>query len=130
MSMNDTLSAALSKIMNAEKAGKSEVELRPSSKLLEAVLQILKDKRYIGDFNVTKDSHGSRVTVQLIGEINKIGPVKPRYSLTIDEMEKFERRYLAAKDFGFLIISTSQGVMTHNDAKNSSIGGRLIAYCY
>ena len=130
MSMNDTLSAALSKIMNAEKAGKEEVVIKPSSKVLESVLQILKDKRYIGDFKVDNDSHGSRITIALVGEINKIGSVKPRYSLTLDEIEKFERRYLAAKDFGFLIISTSQGVMTHNDAKKENIGGRLLAYCY
>jgi small subunit ribosomal protein S8 len=128
--MNDTLSAALSKIMNAEKAGKSEVEIKPGSKLLTAVLQILKDKRYIGDFNMITDSHGSRVVVSLIGEINKMGPIKPRYAITLDEIEKFERRYLAAKDFGFLIISTSQGVMTHNEAKKENIGGRLLAYCY
>ncbi len=33
-------------------------------------------------------------------------------------------------DFGILIVSTTKGIMKHNEAKKQDIGGRLIAYCY
>ena len=44
--------------------------------------------------------------------------------------EKFEQRYLPAKSFGMLIISTSKGMLTNIQAKEKKIGGKLIAYCY
>jgi len=46
------------------------------------------------------------------------------------EYEKWEKRFLPAFDFGLLIVSTSQGVMTHKEAREKGIGGRLIAYVY
>ncbi len=50
--------------------------------------------------------------------------------MTTEEFEKFEKRFLPAKDFGFLILSTSKGIMTHLAAKEKSIGGKLLAYVY
>ena len=41
-----------------------------------------------------------------------------------------EKRYLPAKDFGILIMSTSKGIMTHYDAKKKNLGGKLLSYCY
>ena len=34
------------------------------------------------------------------------------------------------QNFGLLIISTPDGVMTNRDAKEKKVGGRLIAYVY
>ncbi len=130
MSMNDTIASALSKINNAEKATKKVVLLSPSSKLLKQILELLNKHNYVGEFVEETDSHGSRITLNLLGEINKIGAIKPRYAVKVEEYEKFEKRYLPAKDFGFLIVSTSKGLMTHIEAKKQNLGGRLIAYCY
>ena len=65
-----------------------------------------------------------------MGNINKCGSIKPRYNIKKEDYEKFEKRYLPAKDFGFLIVSTSKGVMSHMEAKEKNIGGRLLAYFY
>ncbi len=43
---------------------------------------------------------------------------------------KYARRYLPARDMGVLILSTSQGLMTHHAALEKNIGGSLIAYVY
>jgi small subunit ribosomal protein S8 len=48
----------------------------------------------------------------------------------MDEYEKFEKRFLPAKGVGVLIVSTIKGIMTHEEAKGKTLGGRLIAYCY
>ncbi len=128
--MNDTIASALSKINNAEKASKKIVVLTPSSKLLRQTLELLNKHNYVGEFVEETDSHGSRITLNLLGEINQIGAVKPRYAVKIEDFEKFEKRFLPAKDFGFLIVSTSKGLMTHKEAKEQKLGGRLIAYCY
>ena len=40
------------------------------------------------------------------------------------DFEKFEKRYLPAKNFGILIVTTPEGIMTHYEAKERGIGGR------
>ncbi len=128
--MNDTLSNALSKIMNAETRGQESCKVYPASLIIKRVLEILSANQYIGSFKETEDSKGNRLEVQLIGAINKIGAIRPRFAITLGEFEKFEKRFLPAKDFGLIIVSTSSGMMTHTDAKKKGIGGKLIAYCY
>lgn len=128
--MNDTLSNALSKIMNAEKAGKNGCEIRPSSSSIVQVLTILKENGYLGEVEERKDNRGKSLAVNLIGSINKCGSIKPRFPVKKGSFEGFEKRYLPAKDFGVIIVSTSKGVMSHSEAKQKGLGGRLIAYCY
>jgi small subunit ribosomal protein S8 len=50
--------------------------------------------------------------------------------LKTDEFEKWEKRFLPARGFGILLISTTKGIMTHEDAKKQHLGGKLLAYVY
>ena len=130
MSLNDTLATVLSQIDNAVKVGKDTVTTNHSSKQIKTVLSIMHDKGYIGDYEEVVDSKGNYFVIKLIGSLNKCGVVKPRYAVKADSLEKYEKQFLPARDFGVLIISTNQGMMTHNEAKEKGIGGRLISYCY
>ena len=128
--LNDPLANALSKILNAEKLGRDSCTIKPSSKIIMEVLRIMQDNKFIGEFKETDDNKGGIITIQLIGKINKCGVIKPRYSTERDGFERFEKRYLPAKDFGILIISTPQGITTKDDAVKKNSGGVLLAYCY
>jgi small subunit ribosomal protein S8 len=64
------------------------------------------------------------------GAINDCGVIKPRYSVKVAELEKYEARFLPAQNFGVLILSTTEGVVTHNRARELGIGGKLLAYVY
>lgn len=130
MSLNDPLANAMSTIYNAQKRGKTACTIYPSSGIIKRVLKILQEARYLGEFKETKDVRGSYLVVQLIGAINKCGAIKPRFSVKKESFERFEQRFLVAKDFGILVVSTPQGMMTHIEAKEKGIGGRLFAYCY
>ena len=130
MSLNDPLSNVLSQIDAYEKTGKKEFTTRHDSKTIKKVLKIMQEHKYLGDFEEIKDSKGNLLKIYLIGRINKCGVIKPRFSVKKDTFEKFEKRFLPAKDFGILIVSTPQGMMTHVEAKKKGIGGRLISYCY
>jgi len=37
---------------------------------------------------------------------------------------------LPARDFGLLVLSSNQGVVSHREAREKKIGGRLLAYVY
>ena len=130
---HDVLAAHMSAIYNAEVRGKKEVVLMPASKLTTAVLRVLQKEGYIGDFEYIDDGRWGKIRVTLLGRINKIGAVKPRYPITYRELLRLPehlRRYLASRDLGFLILTTNQGVMTHKDAIAKKIGGIVIAYVY
>ena len=130
MSLNDTLSNALSNILRDEKLGRSESTIKPSSKVIKKVLGIMKENRYVGNFEETKNAKGSILKLNLLGNINKCGVIKPRYKVKKDQFEKFEERYLLARDMGILIVSTPVGIITHTEAKKKNTGGKLLAYCY
>ena len=130
MVMNDTLAGVLSHINNCEIKGKRECLVKPVSNLIIKVLNILKDNRYIGDFEIVTKARGGEVKINLIGNINKCGVVKPRFSFKVNNYELFEKRYLPAKGFGILLVSTPKGVLIHREALDKKIGGKLLAYCY
>lgn len=128
--LNDPLAAALAKIMNAEKVGKREVVIRPASKMIKLILQLMNERRYLGSFEEVNDGKGGYLKVNLLGNINSCGVIKPRFSTKFKNVEKWEKRYLPAKDFGVIFITTPQGITTHLEAKDKQTGGRLLAYVY
>ncbi|MBW2966045.1 30S ribosomal protein S8 [Candidatus Woesearchaeota archaeon] len=128
--LNDPLSNALSKILNAEQVSKSECIIKPVSNTIKKVLKIMQEKKYLGGFDEINDGKGNFIKLNLLGQINKCGAIKPRYPIKWDKFERFENRYLPAKDFGIILVSTNRGIMTHIEAKEKKLGGILVAYCY
>lgn len=128
--LNDPLANMMSMMLNFEMVGKSECLIKPVSRIIKEVLKVMKEQGYVGDFKEIEDSRGNYIRLNLTGSINKCGVIKPRYSVKQNNFEKFEMRYLPAKDIGILFVSTPKGIMTHYDAKSKKIGGKLLAYCY
>lgn len=129
MSMIDPITDALTKIRNAGAASKKECTIKPASKFLGEILKVAKENEYIKEYEMMNEKDLS-YKVELNGKINTIKGIKPRYAVKKDNYEKYEKRYLPARDVGILIVSTSKGVMTHTQAKKEDIGGRLIAFIY
>ncbi|MDO8459849.1 MAG: 30S ribosomal protein S8 [Nanoarchaeota archaeon] len=121
----DIVSDALNQMMNARRAGKEELIVKHQSKFLISVLAIAKLKGYIKDYKA--DTKGVKI---FLGKLNGCNSIKPRFMVTVDEIGKYTKRYLPAKNIGIIIISTSQGLMTHQTALDKNTGGSLIAYMY
>ncbi|MCE4625653.1 MAG: 30S ribosomal protein S8 [Desulfurococcales archaeon] len=133
MVMLDTLANALATIQNAEMRGKPEAIIMPASKLIAAVLRVMQKEGYIGEFEYINDGRWGKFRVKLLGRINKTGVVKPRTPISYKELMRLPeslRKYLASRDIGILILTTSQGVMSHREALEKKIGGIVIAYVY
>lgn len=127
--LQDTLADVLSAIKNSEKDGKPSCATK-ASRLAKAVLEIMQTHGYIGAFEFVDDGRSGTFKVELKGKIIDCNAIKPRSSVTADGFERWEKRYLPARDFGILIVSTSKGVMDHKRAKESKLGGKLVAYVY
>jgi small subunit ribosomal protein S8 len=130
MAGNDPLANALSGLDNAESVGHLSQTVEPASNTIGSVLEVLYDRGYIGGFERHEDGKAGTFEVELKGAINETGAVNPRYSAGADEFEKWEKRYLPARDYGALIVTTSHGVMSHYEAREEGIGGQIIAYVY
>ncbi|MEM2105621.1 MAG: 30S ribosomal protein S8 [Candidatus Bathyarchaeia archaeon] len=126
----DTVSNGLTAILNNEARNKRECVISPASKLLGRVLRIMQLNGYIGEFEFIDDGRSGKFKVQLLGRINKCGAIRPRFSVRVDEIEDWEKKFLPSRDVGILVISTSKGVMSHKEAKEKHLGGRLIAFVY
>lgn len=130
MGMNDTIAANLSNMLNHEKTGKNEVEIRFNSKIFRLILDILNENGYIGSYEQIENGKGGNLKINLIGKINNCGSIKPRFPIKVSDFTRFEKRFLPASNFGLLIVSTNKGLMTHEQAKELNVGGKLIAFIY
>lgn len=128
--LNDPLANALSAMKNAEIKGKGSCIIQPSSKLIGGVLNLLKEKGYIGEFKYVDDGKAGVFSVSLKGNINNCGVIKPRYPIKRDELDKWESRYLPAQHFGLLILTTTKGILSQDEVRKDGIGGKLLAYVY
>ncbi|CQH60211.1 MULTISPECIES: 30S ribosomal protein S8 [Halobacterium] len=130
MTANDPLSDAVSGIDNAESVGHLTHTVEPASNMVGSVLEVFYDRGYIDGFEFVDDGKAGKFEVELKGAINECGPVNPRYSVAADGYEKWEKRYLPARDYGALVVTTSHGIMSHYEAREKGIGGQVIAYVY
>ncbi len=127
---NDPLADALTVLRNAERAGKNQAAITPASKLVGRVLKVMQDQGYIGPFEYEDDGRGGKYNVTLVGTINNCGVIKPRYAIKKADFDQWESRFLPARDFGSLILTSTHGVIDQYKAKEVGTGGRLLAYVY
>jgi len=128
--MMDTLANGLTTIINNEMRNRRECVISPASKLLGRVLRIMQLNGYIGEFEFVDDGRSGKFKVQLLGRINKCGAVRPRYSVKIDEFEEWEKKFLPSREVGAIVISTPKGVISHKEAREKHLGGKLLAFVY
>jgi small subunit ribosomal protein S8 len=126
----DTLTNGLITVINNEMRNKRECIISPASKLLGRVLRIMQLNGYLGEFEFIDDGRSGKFKVQLLGRINKCGAIKPRFPVQFDKFEDWEKKFLPSRDVGIMVVSTSQGVMSHSEAEEKNLGGRLLAFVY
>lgn len=126
---HNLLADVLNAIKNAEKVGKKFVVVK-RSKLVENVLKVMQEHGYIGSLEIINDNKQGLIKVELKNKIIDCNAISPRFSVKVDEIEKYEKRFLPAYNVGILILTTSKGVMDNKKAKQMHIGGKLLAYVY
>ena len=127
MSMQDPIADMLTRVRNAQMAGKPSVDM-PGSKLKLAVAKVLKEEGYIEEFAAAELEGKPRLSIDLkyyqgkpvIAEIDRISRPSLRLYVGKDELPSVRN------GLGVAIVSTSKGVMTERAARAAGVGGEVL----
>ncbi|MBI1386868.1 MAG: 30S ribosomal protein S8 [bacterium] len=124
----DPIADLLTRIRNANTAGKEKVEI-PSSKMKTAIVELMKREGYIRNYRVVEENGKPVIRVYL-----KYGPKGERIITKLHRVSRPSVRRYAGKDklprviggLGVSIISTPRGLMTDREARKQGIGGEIV----
>ena len=127
MSMSDPIADLLTRIRNAQMAGKPTV-VCPSSKIKQAILDVLKSEGYIAGYSISSDVVKPELTIELkyyngrpvIEELHRGSSPGLRNYKGSNELPKVRA------GLGVAIISTNKGVMTDKSARAAGVGGEVL----
>ncbi|KAG8081248.1 hypothetical protein GUJ93_ZPchr0007g6003 [Zizania palustris] len=119
------LNDALKTMYNAEKRGKRQVLIRPSSKVIIKFLIVMQKHGYIGEFEFVDDHRSGKIVVELNGRLNKCGVISPRFDVGVKDIEPWTARLLPSRQFGYIVLTTSAGIMDHEEARRKNVGGKM-----
>jgi small subunit ribosomal protein S8 len=121
----------LTRIRNAIAVRKTEVSL-PHSRIKESVARLLQESNFIDGVSVSDATVGKTLTVRINGE-----DTNARITEIVRMSKPGRRHYVNAQEIpvvkrgrGVVILSTSRGVMTGDQAREKHVGGELICKVY
>ncbi|KAJ1461106.1 ribosomal protein S8 [Pelagophyceae sp. CCMP2097] len=124
------LADCLKSITNAEKRGKRQVMIRPCSKVIVKFLQCMQKHGYISEFEIVDDHRAGKIVIELTGRINKCGVISPRFDVEVKDIESWINNLLPSRQFGHIVLSTTFGIMDHEEARRKRTGGKILGFFY
>ena len=123
----DQIADLITRIRNAIMVNKNEISV-PASKLKLAILEGLKRTKFITDYNVVEATPRNSIRVVIneineaprINEITKVSKPGRRVYAGVDELPKVK------SGRGIVLISTSKGIMTGDEARKARLGGEVL----
>lgn len=123
----DQIADLITRIRNAIMVNKNEISV-PASKLKLAILEGLKRTKFITDYSVVEVTPRNSIRVVIneineaprINEITKVSKPGRRVYAGVDELPKVK------SGRGIVLISTSKGIITGDEAKQARLGGEIL----
>ncbi|KAG6499934.1 hypothetical protein ZIOFF_039748 [Zingiber officinale] len=146
------LNDALQKMLNAERRGNASTTLQPISGTIIAFLNVMKSRGvnvvllmfskpfdiyvhcynfhqgYIKDFQVFDPHRVGRISVELFGRLKDCKALSYRQDIKAKDIEKYRIRMLPTRQWGYVVITTPNGVLDHEDAIKQNVGGQVLGF--
>ncbi len=131
MSRTDLIADAFTIMRNAIMAKKENVDV-PASNSIKSILGILKKENYIENFKLIEDKKQGLVRIYLryIAGKPAIRNIKRVSKSGLRVYVKKDKVPLVLRGKGIALVSTSKGIVTDKEARESGIGGELIGYIW
>ncbi|NWI66546.1 RS15A protein, partial [Todus mexicanus] len=127
----NVLADALKSINNAEKRGKRQVLIRPCSKVIVRFLTVMMKHGYIGEFEIIDDHRAGKIVVNLTGRLNKVGFAFLHSSQFSRKVLRLLRVFMFLLDtFLYIVLTTSAGIMDHEEARRKHTGGKILGFFF
>ena len=132
MQMSDVIADMLTRIRNANDAKHATVDI-PASNMKKAIAEILVEEGYVKSYNVIEDGKQGVIRVTLkysagkqkvIRGIRRVSKPGLRIYAGYEDMPK------VMNGLGIAIVSTSKGIMTDKKARETKIGGEVLAFVW
>jgi small subunit ribosomal protein S8 len=128
MSFSDPISDMLTRIRNAVRINKEQVNIR-ASKICEGIATVLKEEGYIKNYDRIDDNKQGILRIILkyneegrpvINEITRVSKPGRRIYLSVDKLPR------VLSGMGVAIVSTSKGIMSDKNCRQNNIGGEIL----
>ncbi len=128
MSLSDPIADMLTRIRNAMRINRDQVNIKASN-ICEGIAAVLKKEGYIEDFDRIDDGKQGILRVilkydqdgsSIINEITRTSKPGRRVYSSVDKLP----RVLAG--LGIAIVSTSKGVMSDKSCREAKVGGEIL----
>ena len=128
MSVSDPIADMLTRIRNAVRSNKRQVNVK-ASKICEGIAAVLKKEGYIEDFDRIDDGKQGILRIVLkydpegqpaITEIKRMSKPGCRMYASIDKLPK------VFGGMGIAVVSTSKGVISDRNCRENKVGGEVL----
>ena len=102
----------------------------PRPQVIVKFLQTMQKHGYIGEFEIVDDHRAGKIVIELTGRINKCGVISPRFDVELKDIESWINNLLPSRQFGHLVLSTTFGIMDHEEARRKRTGGKILGFFY
>ena len=126
--VNDIIADSLTRIRNASMRRLESTTLY-YAKIVVSILEVFKNKGFVKEYNVTEKDGKQSILVQLaydergksvINEIKRISKPGRRVYKARSELKRFKNGY------GTIVVSTSKGVVSNDEAYSANVGGEAL----
>ncbi|KAG9440460.1 hypothetical protein H6P81_020625 [Aristolochia fimbriata] len=93
-----------------------------------AFLGIMKHRGYIKDYQVFDPHRVGKITVELAGRIKDCKALTYRQDIKANRIEEYVQRALPTRQWGYVVITTPNGVLDHEEAIRQNVGGQVLGY--
>lgn len=97
------------------------------------------------------DHRSGKIVVELIGRINKCGVISPRFDVAVSvrfrhwtlchlpvfslmnvlqDVEQWVLNVLPSRGFGHIVLTTTYGILDHEEARRRKTGGKILGFFY
>ncbi|MFH1868246.1 MAG: 30S ribosomal protein S8 [Candidatus Omnitrophota bacterium] len=134
MAQTDTIADFITRIRNASFAKKDLLE-SPSSRMSEAICEILKREGFIRDYRVIKDKKQNvlRIYLKYSKDKEKIPAIVNLKRISKPGLRVYNKSGEIPKVLGgrgIAVVSTPKGVLTDNECRDQKAGGEVLCYVW